>query len=156
MAVSIIAAMTEDRIIGRENDLPWHLPEDLKQFRLRTLDHTVIMGRKTYESIGKPLPKRRNIVVSRTLADPPEGTELFPSLDAALRAVEEEEEAFIIGGAEIYRQSLDRADRLYISRVEGAYEGDVRFPEFSPREWELKESRPDAGFTLEIWERRGK
>lgn len=130
--ISISVAMTKDRIIGRDNDLPWHLPEDLKQFKERTLGHPVIMGRKTYESIGRPLPRRRNILVSRTLTEAPEGTELFSTLEAALEAVAREEESFIIGGAEIYRQTLDRSDRLYISRVEGEYHGDTRFPEFSP------------------------
>lgn len=152
--ISISVAMTKDRIIGRDNDLPWHLPEDLKQFKERTLGHPVIMGRKTYESIGRPLPRRRNILVSRTLTEAPEGTELFSTLEAALEAVAREEESFIIGGAEIYRQTLDRSDRLYISRVEGEYHGDTRFPEFSPLQWILKETEEFPGFTLEIWERK--
>lgn len=152
--ISLIAAMTADRVIGKDNRMPWDLPEDLKHFRSLTLDKTVIMGRKTWESLGRPLPRRRNLVVSRRLTAPPPGTELFSSPHEALEAAGGEEEVFIIGGAEIYRQTLDRADRLYISRVDGSYEGDTWFPPFSEGDWELTAREPREGFTVEVWERR--
>jgi len=154
--ISLIVAMTADRVIGKNNKMPWDLPEDLKHFRTLTLDKTVIMGRKTWESLGRPLPRRRNLVVSRRLTAPPPGTELFSSPLEALETAGEEEEVFIIGGAEIYRQTLDRADRLYISRVEGCYEGDTWFPSFSETEWQLTATEPRAGFTVEVWERRNR
>lgn len=152
--ISLIVAMTEERIIGRNNCLPWFLPEDLKLFRRRTLGHPIIMGRKTYESIGRPLPQRRNIVISRTLSEAPEGVELLSSPEEALSAVSGED-SFIIGGAQIYRQTLGWADRLYISRVKGRYAGETRFPEFSASEWTKIKSQEYTGFTLEVWTRRG-
>lgn len=152
--INLIVAMTADRVIGKDNRMPWDLPEDLKHFRTLTLDKTVIMGRKTWESLGRPLPRRRNMVISRQLSSPPPGAELFSSPEEALDAVKEEKEVFIIGGAEIYRQTLDRAERLYISRVNGSYEGDTWFPPFSETEWELTAQEPREGFTVETWERR--
>lgn len=152
--LSISVASTRNGVIGMKNDMPWHIPGELKQFRLRTTGHTIIMGRKTYDSIGKPLPKRRNIIISRSLDKAPDGTELFGDIDSALAAVKNDMEAFIIGGAEIFKQTFDRVDRIYLSRVEEEYEGDTFFPAFTDKEWNLTETTPFEGFTLETWNRK--
>jgi dihydrofolate reductase len=130
--ISLIAAMTEKRVIGVRNQLPWKLPEDMKRFRELTTGHPIIMGRKTYDSIGRPLPKRENLVISRQPGLKIEGAQVFSSLESALeRALKlDEKEVFVIGGAEIYRQALARADRLYLTLVHQDYEGDAHFPEW--------------------------
>ena len=137
MILSLIAAMAKNNVIGSNNSLIWHLPADLKHFKNITSGHTVIMGRKTYESIGKPLPNRRNIVITHSDTFTAEGCEIFYSLQEAVDACLEEEEVFIIGGAEIYKQSLHAADKLYITRIYKEFEGDAHFPEFSLSEWRL-------------------
>ena len=133
--LSLIAAMANDRIIGRDNTLPWHLPEDLKHFKATTLGKPVIMGRKTWESLGRPLPGRRNLVVSRNAGYVATGGELAGSLEAALAATADVEEVFVIGGADLYRQALPLAQRLYLTEIAGDYAGDARFPEFPASEW---------------------
>ncbi|HOS49475.1 MAG TPA: dihydrofolate reductase [Bacteroidia bacterium] len=137
MILSLIAAMAKHNVIGNNNSLIWHLPADLKHFKSITSGHTVIMGRKTYESIGKALPNRRNIVITRSEDFTAEGCEIFYSLQDAVDACLNEEEVFIIGGAEIYNQSLHAADKLYITRIYQEFEGDAHFPDFSLSEWRL-------------------
>ncbi|MGE0615754.1 MAG: dihydrofolate reductase [Bacteriovoracia bacterium] len=138
MKVSLIAAMSRNRVIGAENKLPWHIPEDLKWFRDKTAGHPVVMGRKTFESIGsKPLPKRENLVVTRQADFPATpGVRIFNSLEAALdwlkaNDVPGKDEVFIVGGGQIYEQSLPYADRIYLTVIHQDFEGDSHFPEFN-------------------------
>lgn len=133
--LALIAAMANQRIIGRDNTLPWHLPEDLKHFKATTLGKPVIMGRKTWESLGRPLPGRRNIVVSRNAGYQPAGGELAGSLTEAIARTAADAEVFVIGGAELYRQALPLAQRLYLTEIAADYAGDAAFPEFSPTVW---------------------
>ena len=143
MRVSIIVAVAENGFIGRGGMLPWRLSDDLRRFKQLTMAHTVIMGRKTWESIGRPLPGRRMIVISRQADYQAFGAQVVSSLDDALRVAEEagEDEAFVIGGAEVYRLALPRADRLYLTRVHSSVEGDTRFPDFDPSSWRLVGSK---------------
>lgn len=133
--ISLIAAAARNNIIGKGNALPWDLPNDLKHFRNVTAGHAVIMGRKTFESIGRPLPKRRNIVVTRQEGYSPEGVEVVSSLDAAIAAVPAGEETFVIGGGEMFKQALPIADRIYLTRVDADVEGDAFFPSLEPEKW---------------------
>jgi dihydrofolate reductase len=152
----ILVAMTGDRVIGRGNTIPWHLPAELRLFRELTLGHPVIMGRRTFESIGRPLPGRRNLVVSRTLPPAPDEVEVCRSLDEALQRAAPARKVFFIGGAEIYRQALPLADTLRISWIAGRYEGDVLFPEFAPAEWEAVEETAFADFRHAVYRRCGR
>lgn len=135
MKISIIAAMADNRVIGIENSLPWNLPADMKWFRQQTMGKPVLMGRKTYDSIGRPLPKRRNIIITRDGSLDIEGCEVVTSIDAALKSCINEAEVMVIGGASFYEQMLPRADRLYLTLVHGSIEGDAHFPEFDSTEW---------------------
>ncbi len=134
MRVSLIVAMAKNRVIGVGNRLPWSLPEDLKHFRATTLGHTVIMGRKTFESIGRALPGRKNSVISRGMPveNLPEGIHLFRSLSEALKEAEshQETEAFIIGGAQLYREAIPRVQRIYLTRIDQEFPGDAFMPEW--------------------------
>lgn len=134
--VSLIWAMGENRVIGRDNALPWHLPADLKHFRTLTTGHHIIMGRKTYESFPRPLPDRTHVVVT---SDPhyraAPGCIVVHNVDAALDAARNNSEIFVIGGASLYAQMLSRADRLYITLIHAAFAGDARFPEFDWDDW---------------------
>jgi dihydrofolate reductase len=149
--VSLVVAVAANGIIGRGNRLPWHLPEDLAHFRRLTFGHPVIMGRRTFESIlaslGKPLPGRTSIVVTRAPERALAGAVVAGSLDAAIAAAGEAPEVFVIGGAEIYRLALARADRIYLTRIEAAFDGDVAFPPLDPAEWReaSREAHPPAG-----------
>ena len=138
MIVSLVVAMAENRVIGRDGGLPWRLPDDLKHFKRLTVDHTVIMGRKTFDEVGRPLPNRRNVVISRNPAFRPDGVTVVPSLDEALALGASETEVFVIGGGEIYRQALLRADRVYLTLVHAAVEGDTTFPDFERSAWVLE------------------
>jgi len=134
MIVSIVVAISENHVIGKDNKLLWYLPNDLKHFKNITTGHTVIMGRKTYESVGKPLPKRRNIIITRqdiTI----EGCEVVDSIEAALALCADEEEVFIVGGAQIYKQSLHLTDTIYLTIVHKEFEGDSFFPQIAENEW---------------------
>lgn len=133
---SLIVAMDEDRVIGHEGGMPWHLPADLKHFKRTTLGKPVIMGRRTFESIGKPLPDRRNIVLSRS-GFRAEGVETAGSLDDALAMTRDEEEVMIIGGADVFERALPIADRFYLTRVHGHVEGDTHFPPFNHEDWDV-------------------
>ncbi|NJN50680.1 MAG: dihydrofolate reductase [Gammaproteobacteria bacterium] len=132
MRVSLIWAMTKNRVIGRDNDLPWHLPDEMRHFVRTTQGKPVVMGRKQFESMGKPLPKRMNIVLSRNSGFAPTGTTVVGDLDAALRVAESSgaEEVMVIGGAEIYRLALPYADRLYFTLIDTELAGDTFFPQF--------------------------
>ena len=152
--ISLVAAMARNRVIGAGNRLPWHLPEDLKHFKRLTMGAPVIMGRKTHESIGKALPGRRNIVVTRRRGAHWDGCEAASSLDAALALAGDAPEAFVIGGAELYRLALPRADRLYLTLLDAAYAGDTLFPEFDPADWRESAREPGAGFAFVTYERR--
>ncbi len=142
MKLSIIAALADNGTIGRDNDLPWRLPADLKRFKRTTLGHHLLMGRKTFESIGRPLPGRTTVVISRGRPDLPEGVELAASLDEAIELARAagDDEAFVAGGAEIFRAALLRADRLYLTRIRADVDGDRFFPELDLADWELVSS----------------
>ena len=135
MRISLIVAMAENRVIGRDNQLPWRIPEDLKHFKALTMGKPIIMGRKTYESIGRPLPGRDNIVITGDTLYRAEGCQVVHSIEEALRSVGAAEEAMIIGGAALYRQTLQDADRLYLTLVKAQPEGDTWFPKIEPQEW---------------------
>lgn len=132
--VSLIAAMARNRVIGDRNTLPWRLPEDLRHFKQTTLGHPVAMGRKTWESIGRPLPGRQNIVVTRDAGFQAEGAQVVHSVEQALEAAQGEE-VFVIGGAQIYEETLGRAHRIYLTEIQQEFEGDAHFPELSAGQW---------------------
>jgi dihydrofolate reductase len=135
MTLSIIVATDLNRGIGKDNQLLWHLSADLKYFKAVTLGKPIIMGRKTFESIGKPLPGRRNIVISRSVNTIP-GVEVCENIHDAIALVEDEAEVFIIGGAEIYRQTIGLADKIYLTQVFESFDADVFFPEIDHKKWE--------------------
>ena len=144
--ISIIVAIAQNGTIGDKNALLWHIKEDMRFFRTTTSGHPVIMGRKTFESLGsKPLPKRKNIVITRSDVEF-EGAFVAHSLEEAIAMVDDDAEVFIMGGAQIYAQALDIADRMYITRVERDYEGDTSFPEVDYSKWKLvAEERYERG-----------
>lgn len=157
--MTIIVAASENNVIGNKGGMPWHLSADLKYFKQTTMGHAIIMGRKNFESIGRALPGRRNIVISRQAGlQLPEGVELFPSLDAALAAVPDD--AFVIGGGQIYAQAWDKADRFYITRVHTVIEEyDTVIPPL-PQGFKLVSSQDvpadeknDYPVTFEVWEK---
>ncbi|SFG75156.1 dihydrofolate reductase [Pedobacter insulae] len=133
--LSIIVAVSENNAIGKDNQLLWHLPADLKHFKEITSGNTIIMGRKTYDSIGKPLPNRRNIVITRNANLVIPGVEVATSLVNAIELCKHDKEVFIIGGAEIYQQSLAHATHIYLTRVHRKYEADTFFPAIDSTEW---------------------
>ncbi len=159
MRISLIAAMAKNRAIGLGNGLPWHLPADLKRFKALTTGHTLIIGRKTFETLRAPLPWRTTIVVTRRPDYAPAGVIVTRSIDEALSRAEGEE-VFVAGGEDIFRQTLDRADRIYLTNIDRDYPGDTFFPEFDESGWELVEREDHAvteeypAFSFEIWERR--
>jgi dihydrofolate reductase len=134
MIVSIVVAIAENNAIGNNNQLLWHLPADLKHFKNITTGHTVIMGRKTYDSVGKPLPNRRNIIITRqdiSIA----GCQVVKSIEDALALAAGEQEVFIVGGAEIYKQSIHLTDRIYLTIVHQKFDADTFFPEIDYNDW---------------------
>jgi dihydrofolate reductase len=135
MIISIIAAMDRNRLIGRDNQLPWRLPADLAHFKKTTMGKPVVMGRKTFESIGKPLPGRTNIVLTHSLDFAAEGVLAADSLESALEQAGDVAEVMVIGGGAVYRQALPLAQRLYLTLVDEAFEGDAWFPEIDPAQW---------------------
>lgn len=158
--ISLIAALAADRIIGMENAMPWNLPADLAWFRRNTLNKPVIMGRLTFESIGRPLPGRLNIVVSRQPGNH-DGVTWVTSLAEAVQAAGEAEEIMVIGGGRIYEQMLPHAERLYLTHIDAEVEGDTHFPDYEPDEWQSTFSEfhdADAlnshSYCFEILERR--
>jgi dihydrofolate reductase len=139
MTISIIVAMDKNRVIGKDNKLPWNIPEDLKNFKRITTGNTIIMGRNTYESIGRPLPKRNNIVISRTMNQSEyHGITIINNIDDAIAYAQDlEKNIYIIGGAKIYEQTLDKADKLIVSYVKKEYEGDTYFPQLKKYDWPI-------------------
>jgi dihydrofolate reductase len=143
MRVSIIAALSDNNVIGRNNQVPWRQSTDMKRYKALTMGHHLITGRKTFESVGRPLPGRITVVITRQEGYAPAGVIVVHSLDEALRIAEAagDEEAFINGGAEIYSQALHRANRMHLTRVHADVEGDTYFPEFDDvSEWQLVDS----------------
>ncbi|MGR6980572.1 type 3 dihydrofolate reductase [Testudinibacter sp. P27/CKL/0425] len=136
MQISLIVAFTQNRVIGKDNQMPWHLPRDLAWFKRNTLNRLVIMGRKTFESIGRPLPNRTNIVLSRN-PFVHHGVQWADSLPTALERCRDVEEVMIIGGGELFKQSLPLADKLYLTEIQTALEGDTFFPQIDFNQWKL-------------------
>ncbi|MBH3431258.1 dihydrofolate reductase [Pseudomonas alkylphenolica] len=167
LPLSLIAALADNRVIGIDNRMPWHLPGDFKYFKATTLGKPIIMGRKTWDSLGRPLPGRLNLVVSRQPGLQLEGAEVFASLDEAMLRAEQwalaqgVDELMLIGGAQLYTQAIERglADRLYLTRVELSPEGDAWFPEFDAAQWQLAstQANPAEGdkpaYHFEVWEK---
>ena len=155
--VSIVAAMTEDRVIGKDGGIPWNVSEDLRFFKKLTTGHPVIMGRRTFESIGTPLPGRVNIVLSRSVnRNTRDDVFVVPSLKDALEKAKSwmpGKEMFIIGGAEVFRLALPLADRIYLSIIPGSYPGDTYFPGIDPVAWLLRREEPRKGFLLKMFEK---
>ncbi|MBU1190380.1 MAG: type 3 dihydrofolate reductase [Gammaproteobacteria bacterium] len=159
--ISIIVAMDRNRLIGSNNGLPWRLPADLKHFKAITLGKPVIMGRKTYESIGRPLPERHNIVVSRTPGFVAPGCTTVTSADAALAAAGDVPEVMIIGGAQLYTQLLPQVQRIYLTQIDAAFDGDAWFPDLdtavwheTAREGHLPDDRNPYAYSFLVLERR--
>jgi dihydrofolate reductase len=166
LPLSLIAALGENRVIGVDNSMPWHLPGDFKYFKATTLGKPIIMGRKTWDSLGRPLPGRLNLVVSRQNGLQLEGAEVFSSLETARERAEQwareqsVDEVMLIGGAQLYTQAMPQADRLYLTRVALSPEGDAWFPEFDTAQWVKVSDAENAAvdgkpaYSFEIWERK--
>ena len=137
MRISLIAAVDASGVMGRDNDLPWRLPADLAHFKRLTMGHHLIMGRRTFASIGRPLPGRTTVVLSSGQPDLPESVLLATSLDAALALCKGDQEVFLAGGAAVFREGLELADRVYLTRLHATYPGDVHFPPFDESHWNL-------------------
>jgi dihydrofolate reductase len=135
MKISIVVAMAANGVIGQDNQLPWRLPADLRHFKQTTMGKPILMGRKTYESIGRPLPGRTNIVITRDAGYTAEGCVVVHSIEAAMQAAASQDEIMVIGGAEFYRQVLPYTDTIYLTRIHEDFEGDTYFPELNAGEW---------------------
>lgn len=162
MKISLIVAASENNVIGRDNDLPWKLPDDMKYFVRTTKGHCILMGRKNLESFGRLLPNRTNILLTRDASYIFEGAEIFTDLQKAIEFAKNsgEVELMVIGGGEIYRQCMPFADRIYVTRVHAEIDGDVYFPELDPNIWELKtegfhekDEKHNYAFTFQTFER---
>jgi len=152
--IALIAGLTPERVIGKNGTLPWNIPEDLKLFREKTKGSAVIMGRITYDSIGRPLPKRENFVVSSTMK-PTEGIHVCRSLEQAVKeATSYNLPIFIIGGSGMYKEGLNIADELYLSHIHKSYNGDTKFPEFDYNNWEVVEEETHPEFTFKRYKRK--
>lgn len=140
--ISFIVAMDDNNLIGKDNALPWYLPADLAYFKKVTTNHTIVMGRKTYESIGRPLPNRKNVVLTHSTSFQEDGVTVIHSLDELKEmANHSNEELFIIGGARLYEQLLPVADRLYVTHIRATFDGDTHFPAFLKEEWKIIDSK---------------
>jgi len=139
MNISMIVAMSKNRVIGKDNVMPWHLSDDLKNFKKITMGKTIIMGRRTYDSIGKALPGRKNVILSRSLKD--KDILVFDNLENALVDVGNEEEIFIIGGQDIYSQTINKANKLYLTTINDEIEGDKFFPDFDNSNWDIVDTK---------------
>ncbi|HIP81470.1 MAG TPA: type 3 dihydrofolate reductase [Leucothrix mucor] len=135
MRLSMIAAMAQDRVIGKDNKMPWHLPADLQHFKKTTMNSPIIMGRKTYDSIGRPLPGRLNIVLSRDAKLEIEGCSVANTPEEALKLCADAEEVFITGGAYLYEHFLEQADRLYLTLIDASFDADTYFPDYTQLDW---------------------
>lgn len=175
MNISIIAAMGRNRELGFGNQLPWHLPDDLKRFKALTTGHVIVMGRKTYEAIGRPLPNRTNVVITRNKGFSAHGCVVVNSMEDAIKTAETSrssvgansantansaDEIFVIGGAEIYKLALPFANRMYLTHVDADMNADVYFPEFNEKEWRIVKTEPHArdekhpySFVFKVYER---
>lgn len=161
LKISLIVAAANNNVIGVNNQMPWHLPNDFKYFKENTLNHSIIMGRKTYDSIGKPLPGRRNIILTRDQEYQNPEVDIANSIQEVLNYCRDEREIFIIGGAEIFKQALALANRVLLTRVHAEIEGDTYFPELNPADWNLvsqdmhfKDEKHAYDYTSEVWEKR--
>ena len=147
MHISAVVAMSENRVIGKDNQLPWHLPADLQHFKKITMGKPIIMGRKTFESIGKPLPGRNNIIITRDKNFKAQSCIVVHSIEEAISSVKDNNEIFIIGGAELFKQTLPNIQRLYLTIIHHVFDGDTYFPEINSSEWREVEREfhaPDA------------
>jgi dihydrofolate reductase len=152
--IYIIVAMTKDRVIGNDNRIPWHIPEDLKTFKRITSGGVVIMGRRTFESIGRPLPNRHNFIISKSMTSV-EGAEVFNGVEKAIeRATRYNKTIFFIGGGEIYKTALKFANFMYISWIPGDIKGDTKFPAFNQSEWEPIKEELFEKFRLVLYQRK--
>ncbi len=148
MSLTLIAAVANNNVIGKNQDLPWRIPEDWAYFKKVTSGHTILMGRKTFESLGKPLPNRKHLVITRqTDYHVPEGVEVYPSIEKAL-AAHPNKDIFIIGGGEIYQQTINRADTLYITHIHQTVDGDTVFPEINVNHWQETWREDHDGFSF--------
>lgn len=163
MILSLLVAADENNVIGKDNKLPWHLPNDLKYFKNQTWGMPVLMGRKTFESIGKPLQGRKSIVITRSKDWKHEDAEVVHSVYEAIGKAKEfgVKEIFVIGGAEIFKTAFENANRIYLTRIHHQFDGDVYFPEVSSNEWKLVKSRfcnvdekNAYSHTFQVWERK--
>ena len=156
--IALLVAVARNGVIGRDNKLPWHLPAELKRFKELSLGKPVLMGRKTYESIGKPLPQRRNIVITRNAAYSAPGIEVAGSLEESIRMAGDVPEIVIIGGGEIFKESLPIATRMYYTVVQADIEGDAYFPEVDWSQWQETAREPgppsDPPFEFRVYERK--
>ncbi|MDY0250250.1 MAG: dihydrofolate reductase [Pseudomonas sp.] len=165
LPVSLIVAATRNQVIGRDNQMPWHLPADLRYFKQCTLGKPIIMGRKTWASLGRPLPGRLNIVISRQAATELEGAEVFADLESAILRGQEwaaqqgVSEVMVIGGGQVYQQAIKLAQRVYLTRIELDLDGDAFFPELDARQWQQIDAQAhpaqnhEPGYTFEVWQR---
>lgn len=158
--ITLIVAAAENNAIGKNNQMPWHLPNDFKYFKKNTLDHSIVMGRKTFESIGKPLPERRNIVLTRDMRYRNDEVDVANSLQEVINYCRDEREVFIIGGAEIFKQALPLADKILLTRVHASIDGDTFFPELPEYQWKLvsaekhlKDEKHAFDYTFEVYEK---
>jgi dihydrofolate reductase len=161
--LSLLVAADENNIIGKDNKLPWHLPNDLKYFKNQTWAMPILMGRKTFESIGKPLPGRKSIVITRSNEWKHAGVDTVHSIEEAIAAAQQSgvKEIFVIGGAEIFKTSFPNANRIYLTRIHHRFDGDVHFPEISTKDWNLVQNRfcqadekNQYAHTFQVWERK--
>ena len=162
--ISLIAAVSKNNVIGNNGEIPWHLPNDSKHFASITKGHTVVMGRKTYESIithlGKPLPERKNIIITRDTSYQVPGATVVHSVEEAIKECANEKEAFVIGGGEILKLAIPYLNRMYLTHVEAEVPADSFFPEFNPKEWEVvsekfhpKDEKHPYNFTFKVYEK---
>lgn len=163
MNLSLLLAASENNVIGKDNRLPWHLPQDLKYFKNLTWGLPILMGRKTFDSIGKPLPGRKSVVITRQTGWRHEGVEVVHSIGDAIKAAEAygAREIFVIGGAEIFNTALPVAERIYLTRIHHSFDGDVFFPKISSDEWNLVSNRDCVAddknpynHSYQVWDRR--
>lgn len=157
----MIAAAAENNALGKDNDLVWHLPDDFKRFKKLTTGHHILMGRKTFESFPKPLPDRTHVVITRQKDYHPEGAVIAHSMEEAIQISSNDEEAFIIGGGEIYKLGMEQADKIELTRVHGSFEADAFFPEIDEDEWKItakkhheKDEKHQYAFTYLTYERK--
>ena len=154
MNFAAVVAHDKNRLIGGNGKILWHLPEDLKNFKKLTLNSVVIMGRKTFESIGKPLPKRLNVVLTKDKDFRPNNCIVYDDIREVIRDFAEEYQVFVIGGGEIYKQFFPHIKRIYVSLVDGEYVGDTYFPEYNSDEWKCLFEEQKEGFKLQTWIRK--